>query len=67
MGKVDFGSAETVSSVTVQGPGPYGLRWLVETFGMTAGQIRHDFSSEQGAADLVLTLGDDWAANNPLP
>lgn len=57
----------TVSSVTVQGPAPYGLRLIVEAFGMTAGQITHSFNPDRSVADLVLVLGDDWAANNPLP
>ena len=56
----------TVSSVIIQSATPYGLQWLVDTFGMTAGRIQ--FGYTPGAtADLVLTLGDDWASNNPMP
>jgi LCP family protein required for cell wall assembly len=65
---VEVGSAPatTVSSVLLQGATPYGLQWLVDTFGMTVGRIEHAYTP--GAmADLVLTLGDDWAANNPMP
>ncbi len=59
-------AATTVSTVTVQGGAPYALRWLVNTFGMSAGAIKHEFVP--GAEpDLILILGSDWAANNPLP
>lgn len=54
------------SEVVVQGPAAYALKWLTETFGMTAGQINHDFVPN-ATVELVLILGDDWAANNPLP
>ncbi len=56
----------TVSKITIQGSCPYALRWLVETFGMTAGAIQHDFVPD-AEADLILILGSDWAANNPIP
>lgn len=58
--------ATTVSSVTLHGETPYALRWLAETFGMTAGRIKHAFTPN-AAVDLVLILGDDWASNNPMP
>jgi LCP family protein required for cell wall assembly len=61
------GEEVTVSSVTVQGPAPYGLRLIAEAFGMTAGQITQSFNPDRSVADLVLVLGDDWAANNILP
>ena len=50
----------------LQGPAPYGLRFLVDAFGMTPGHIDHRFDPE-AETDLVLTLGDDWANNNPMP
>ena len=58
--------ATTVSEVTLQGASPYALRWLVESFGMTAGRIDHEFSPD-ARVDIVLVLGDDWASNNPMP
>jgi LCP family protein required for cell wall assembly len=59
-------AASPISTVTVQGSTPYTLRWVVEIFGMSAGAIKHDFIP--GAeADLILILGSDWAANNPIP
>ena len=33
---------------------------------MTAGAIQHDFVPD-AEADLILILGSDWAANNPIP
>ena len=59
-------SATTVSTVDVFGPAPYGLRWIVETFGMTPGHIDFDYQSEN-PVDIELILGDDWANNNPMP
>ena len=61
-----FANPTAVSSVTLQGPTPYALKWIVDTFGMNGGQIKHDFvpSSE---TDIILILGDDWAYNNPMP
>jgi hypothetical protein len=59
-------SETTVSSVILQGAVPYGLKWLADTFGFTAGRIQNAYNPN-ATADLVLTLGDDWAANNPLP
>lgn len=58
--------ATTVSTVDLQGPAPYGLRFLFETFGMTPGHIDHRFLPD-AETDLVLILGDDWANNNPMP
>jgi len=58
--------ATTVSTVDLQGPTPYGLRFLVDAFGMTPGHIDHEYTPD-AEMDLVLTLGDDWANNNPMP
>jgi polyisoprenyl-teichoic acid--peptidoglycan teichoic acid transferase len=59
-------NATTVSEVIIQGSTPYALKWLVATFGMTAGRITNAFSSE-ATVDVVLVLGDDWASNSPIP
>jgi LCP family protein required for cell wall assembly len=58
--------ATSVSTVDLQGPAPYGLCFLAETFGMTPGHIDHEFTPD-AEMDLVLILGDDWANNNPMP
>ena len=59
-------SATTVSSVILQGTTSYGLKWLVDAFGLTVGRIEVDYTPG-ATVDLILTLGDDWAANNPMP
>jgi hypothetical protein len=61
-----FANPTAVSSVTLQGPAPYALKWIAETFGMNTGQINHDFSPNS-ETDIILILGDDWAYNNPMP
>ena len=58
--------ATAVSTVDLQGPAPYGLRFLAEAFGMTPGHIDHRYAPD-AEMDLVLILGDDWANNNPMP
>jgi polyisoprenyl-teichoic acid--peptidoglycan teichoic acid transferase len=65
---VGIGTSQStsVSTVDLQGPAPYGLRFLVDAFGMTPGHIDHRYAPD-AEMDLVLTLGDDWANNNPLP
>lgn len=65
---VETGSAPstTVSSVILQGTASYSLKWLADTFGMTVGRIEVEYTPG-ATADLVLTLGDDWASNNPMP
>ncbi len=61
-----YANPTSVSTVTMQGSTSYALRWISETFGMTSGQIRHDFLPN-GEMDIILILGDDWASNNPMP
>jgi hypothetical protein len=58
--------ATTVSTVDLQGPAPYGLRFIADAFGMTPGRIDHRYAPDSEMA-LVLILGDDWANNNPMP
>jgi LCP family protein required for cell wall assembly len=59
-------NAVSASEVTLQGSTPYALKWLVNTFGMTAGRITNAYTPG-AAADILLILGDDWATNNPIP
>lgn len=61
------GEGVAVSSIIIQGPAPYGLRLISEAFGFTTGRITQSFNPDRSVPDLVLVLGDDWAANNPLP
>ncbi len=65
---VEEGNAQytTYSSVTLQGSTAYSLKFITESFGLTAGRITHTYSP--GATlDIILILGDDWAVNNPMP
>jgi LCP family protein required for cell wall assembly len=62
-----YGNASAISSVILQGPAPYGLRWITETFGLAGGQITNDFTPDRTQPDLILLLGDNWANNNPMP
>ena len=61
-----FANPTSVSTVTLQGPAPYALKWISETFGMNGGQIKHDFAPNS-ETDIILILGDDWASNNQMP
>ena len=65
--RVGVGNATAVSKVTLKGFTPYGLSWIAETFGLSAGQITNDFTNDRTQPDLVLVLGDDWAYANPMP
>ena len=61
-----YANPTSVSMVTLQGPTPYALKWIAETFEMTPGQIKNNFSPD-AEMDIILILGDDWASNNPMP
>ena len=56
----------TVSTIDLQGTTPHALSWLVEAFRMTTGHIDYRYTPDADA-DIVLTLGDDWANNNQMP
>lgn len=63
---VGSANATSVSSLDLQGTAPYALRWLMENFGMTTGHLDHEFLPNS-EVDIVLVLGDDWAASNQMP
>ena len=44
---------------------PYALKWLAETMGVTSTSV-YDSYELKASQDLVVVLGDDWAANNPI-
>ncbi len=54
------------SQIYVYSSTPYALRWLSETVGISTANIFNDFMPTP-EFDIVLVLGDDWAANNPMP
>lgn len=45
---------------------PYALNWLSETMGITSSNIVNDVDPG-GEIDIIVVLGDDWAAQNPIP
>jgi len=65
---VGIGSIQSsaISTIDVQGAVPYNLKWLTEMFEMTPGQIKFKFDPAS-ETDIILTLGNDWAANHPIP
>jgi LCP family protein required for cell wall assembly len=45
---------------------PYTLKFLVDLMKINQFRIRHFFDPNT-TADIVVTVGDDWAASNPMP
>lgn len=45
---------------------PYTLKFLVDLMKISQFRIRHFFDPNT-TADIVVTVGDDWAASNPMP
>ena len=45
---------------------PYAVNWLSETMGVTSSNIVND-EDPGGEIDIIVVLGDDWAAQNPMP
>lgn len=45
---------------------PYTVRWLVELMKVEKIRIYHVYDPA-GAVDVSVTLGEDWAASNPMP
>jgi LCP family protein required for cell wall assembly len=66
--KVDSASQLATRTILIVHNGaPYTLRYLVQIFGIdTSQRIRFDFNPA-AEADIEIIIGDDWAANNPMP
>lgn len=45
---------------------PYTLRYLSELMALKPSQIKFEFDPES-QVDVVVSVGNDWAGNNPLP
>ncbi len=45
---------------------PYAVNWLSETMGISSSNIVNDVDPG-GEIDIIVVLGDDWAAQNPMP
>ncbi len=66
---VETGNAEslaTYSEITFYTGKPYTVKYLVELMKISEFRIRHLFDPSK-TADIVITLGDDWAVSNPMP
>jgi LCP family protein required for cell wall assembly len=56
----------TYSEITFYTGKPYTLKFLVDLFGISEFRIKH-FYDPASPVDISITLGDDWANNNPMP
>jgi polyisoprenyl-teichoic acid--peptidoglycan teichoic acid transferase len=54
------------SQIYIYNGTPYALQWLSETMGVSSSYIFNQYDPT-AAYDIVVVLGDDWAANNPMP
>ena len=45
---------------------PFTLQFLIEMFGLTAFNIRHEYNPTS-PVDIEIKLGSDWLNNNPMP
>jgi hypothetical protein len=66
---VETGNAEQYSAntqVTFYTGKPYTLKYLVDLMKINQFHIRH-FFDPNSPADIVITVGDDWAASNTMP
>jgi LCP family protein required for cell wall assembly len=66
---VETGNAEqysTTTQITFYTGKPYTLKYLVDLMKVNQFHIRHFFDPNT-PADIVITVGDDWAASNTMP
>ena len=66
---VETGNAEqytATTQITFYTGKPYTLKYLVDLMKINKFRIRH-FFDPNSPADIVITVGDDWAASNPMP
>jgi LCP family protein required for cell wall assembly len=56
----------TYTEITFYNGKPYTTQFLVDLMQISPFRIRH-FFDPASQADIVIILGDDWAANNPMP
>jgi LCP family protein required for cell wall assembly len=56
----------TYTELTFYTGKPYTTKYLVDLMQVSEFRIRH-FFDPNSTADIVIILGDDWAANNPMP
>ena len=66
---VETGNAEqyaTNTQITFYTGKPYTVKYLVDLMKINQFHIRH-FFDPNNPADIVITVGDDWAASNTMP
>jgi LCP family protein required for cell wall assembly len=66
---IETGNAEqytATTEITFYTGKPYTLKYLVDLMKVNQFRIRH-FFDPNSPADIVVTVGDDWAASNPMP
>lgn len=66
---VETGNAEsyaTYTQITFYTGKPYTVKYLVDLMKISEFRITHVFDPTRNT-DIVITLGDDWAASNPMP
>jgi LCP family protein required for cell wall assembly len=56
----------TYTEITSHTGKPYTVKFLVDLMQINPLRIRH-FFDPTSPVDIVITLGDDWANNNPMP
>ena len=56
----------TYTEITSHTGKPYTVKFLVDLMQINQLRIRH-FFDPTSPVDIVITLGDDWANNNPMP
>ena len=56
----------SLTEITYYNGKPYTLKYLVEQMKINPNRIFH-FFDPASVVDLTITLGDDWANNNPMP
>lgn len=62
----DAGQLYSATTVIDYTGNPYTLRYLAQLMGIQPAQIKFEFRQDS-ELDVVVFLGSDWAANNPLP
>ena len=66
---VETGNANQLSStteITFHTGKPYTVKFLVDLMKISPFRIRH-FYDPASSADIVITVGEDWAVTNPMP
>jgi len=55
-----------VSQISLNTGKPYTLKYLANMFQVPTGQIENKGYAPDQPADIIIIIGNDWAANNPM-